>query len=542
VEELQKQVRRAQRRLTFQRFVNVLGWYLFAALLVAMVLVVVDKWWPLGVPSWAWGAGALGVGMLAALVWTLATRQQALAAAIEIDRRFGLKERVSSALALESEDRETEIGRALLGDADRRVRRIEVSERFRLKPGRHLLLPLGPGIMAILAALLIPPAMAEKPADPKQNGPQVKKQVKNSAEDLRRKMAERREEAEKQGLKDAERLFKRLEEGSKDLVDREADRKKALVELNDLSRQLQARREKLGGADKVKEQLNQLGKVDRGPADKFAQAVAKGDFKEAAEQLDKLKEQLNNSKLDAKQKEELAKQLDQLKDKLEQMAASQQGAMQDLKDRIAQMQQAGQTAEADKLQQQLNQLMQQAPQMDQLGQMAQQMGQCAQCLRNGKLQDAADAMKQLQAGLNGMQQQLDELKMLEDAMGQIAQARNQMNCPLCNGMGCQACQGAGFGQGPGDGMGKGQGFGARPEADGQTSAYDSQVRQKIGPGVADVTGEVYGPNAKGKAQQEIQQELNAVRQGTADPLTDQQIPRSLRDHAEEYFNRFREGQ
>ena len=97
MDTLERQVRRARRRLAAERFLNVLGWCWFAALLAALVAILADKFWPLGVESWAWVAGALGLGLLAAAVWTLLIRGGMLEAAIEIDHRFALKERVSSA-------------------------------------------------------------------------------------------------------------------------------------------------------------------------------------------------------------------------------------------------------------------------------------------------------------------------------------------------------------------------------------------------------------------------------------------------------------
>ena len=49
--------------------------------------------------------------------------------AIELDRRFGLKERVSSVLSLQSDELETEAGQALLTDAVRRVEDAVIEER-----------------------------------------------------------------------------------------------------------------------------------------------------------------------------------------------------------------------------------------------------------------------------------------------------------------------------------------------------------------------------------------------------------------------------
>ena len=538
MEELQRQVRRARRRLGIQRFLASLGWCGLVTALVALVLIIAGRFWPLGVDDWVWAAAAAGLAAAAALVWTLATGGGSTDAAIEIDRRFGLKERVASALGLPAYERETEAGRALVDDALRRVERIDVAGRFGLSPGRPLLLPLLPMVAAILVAILVSPAVLETPADARTDPATVRKQVKKSSQSLRRKLIEQRKKAQKQGLKDAEKLFKRLEQSTKQLTDKTpTDRKKALVKLNDLAQQMKDRRRELGSADEVKQQLNKLKDLGRGPAEKFAKAVAKGDLKQAMEELDKLKQELAKGKLDEQQKKQLAEQLDRMKDKLKKLAEAHQKAQEDLKKQVDQLRKQGQHEEANKLEEQLQRLRDQMPRMKQLDQMADKLGKCSKCLKDGQLGDAGQALEDIQADLGDLRKQLDEMEMLDEAMDQLAEARQQMNCPHCGGAGCKACQG----DKPGFGMGEGRGQGDRPEAEDQTNFYDSRVRQKVGQGTASVVDLVEGPNVKGNVQQEIRQQIDTARQQSTDPLTTGQMPRKHRKHARDYFDRFREG-
>jgi hypothetical protein len=200
------------------------------------------------------------------------------------------------------------------------------------------------------------------------------------------------------------------------------------------------------------------------------------------------------------------------------------------------LRQAGRLAEADQLEEQLNRLLEKAPQMEQLEQLADQLGRCSKCLRDGQMQEAGDALEKLQAGMENLQEQLEELELIDEAMDQLAQTREQMNCPFCGGAGCENCQGP-----PGQGLGAGRGQGARPEAETDSSFYDSQVRQKIGRGTAVVTDLVDGPNVKGDAEEAIQQQFDSARRGSTDPLTGRRMPRKHRQHARQYFDRFREG-
>ena len=135
-----------------------------------------------------------------------------------------------------------------------------------------------------------------------------------------------------------------------------------------------------------------------------------------------------------------------------------------------------------------------------------------------------------------MQIALDELELLDDALAQLGQCKAAMACAMCGGAGCQQCQGP-----PRSGLGSGQGFGPRPEEETDTSAYDSQVRQRTGRGRAVITGLVEGPNVKGQVIEQIQAEVRAGPHRDSDPLADRRLPRAQREHAQEFFDSFREG-
>jgi phage shock protein A len=550
MDELHKQVGRARRRLTFQRFVGVLGWCWFAALAAVLVMILVNKFWPLGIIVAIWAAGALGAGLVAAMTWTFLTRQKALEAALEIDRRFGLKERVSSALAMPEEERTSEAGQAVTADALRRVARLDVDEKFPVRPTRQLLFPLVPALAALLAAWLIPSAGTGGAAEAKPLAALQPAAAKKAAETVKKQLSEARQKANKEGLKDAADLLAKLEERTQQMAAKPEERDKTLGKLNDLSRQLEERRQQLGSAEKMKDQLDALKNTERGPADPFAKALSKGNLQQAGEELKKLEQALKKGNLDDKQKEDLAKQMEQVQKKLDKLVEAHQAAQDDLKKQIDKLRQQNQNAQADKLEKQLQQLQQQKSQMQQLQQMAKKCGQCGQCLKQGDSKQAADAMQQMQADLNDMQKQMDEMEMLDDAMTQIAQAKDQMNCKECGGAGCPACQG-GKGKGKDDdnvkntdwaqwGPNQQRASGRRGESKNDTSNYDSRVRQQVGPGPATIAGMVDGPNRKGNAG-EIQEQVEEARSGTTDPLSGRQIPRKHRQYAKEYLDKFREG-
>jgi hypothetical protein len=551
MEEIKRQVWRARRRMILQQFLGIVVWSLFASLMVALIGLAVPKIWVLNVDRqvwlWSWAGGATGAGLLLALVWTFAVRRGALEAAIEIDRRFGLKERVSSTLSLGQQDLETEAGRALLDDAVRRVGQIDVREHFRLSLNWRALLPLLPAMAAFGLVLLVPDAALRQSAT-SQADVATRQQIKRSAEELKKKILEQQKKAEEKGLKDAEVLFKKLQEGIDQLSSKDnLDRKNALIELNNLAKDLEKRRDQLGGSDKMRQQLNQLDNIERGPADRIAKAIKEGDFKKALDELKTLQERLQNDELSEEEKNKLAEQMQQMQKKLEQLVEAHEQAKQDLEEQIKQKMAAGDLAEASKLQQKLDQLNRQNEAMNRMQQMANKMGQCADCLKNGNAQDAAAQMDQMAADLQDWQQQMDELQTLDDAMDQIAQAKDAMNCQQCDGAGCEFCQGGMmgmFGQGdgiPGMGLGEGQGRGDRPEEATDTNYYESQVRGQPKPGEAIRTGDADGPNIAGLSQEAVKQQISSSLSKDPDPLIDQKLPREQREHNKQYFDLLREG-
>lgn len=551
--ELRHQIARAQRRLNLEQFLARSVWCLSAALGVALVAIALPRVVALAnVPvNWdaAWFLGAVAAGIFAAAGWTLVARRSVLDAAIEIDRRFDLRERVASSISLSDEEQRTEAGQALVKDALRAASRIDVGDKFRLRLGEGAWLPLVPAALAFLVILFINPSTATSSLDP--NLPTVvAKQINTAAESARKKLEEQRKEAERRGLREAESLFKRIEAQTDDLAKKkDLDRTKAAVKLNDLARQLTERRKQLGGKEGLQKQLQNMKSFEHGPADKIAEAMKQGDFQQAADQLAKLAQQLRDGKLDPQQQMELEKQLQQLQQKLADAAEAHQQAMENLQRQIEQQKAAGDMAKAGELQQKLDQMAAQSPQMQQMQELSNQLGRMEQGMKDGDSKKTADAMQQMAQQLSQMQQEANEMEMLDSALDQLQMAKDAMSCKTCQGAGCEDCEGDQLAMGdgmklnsrPGGGIGTQRGN-HRPSNDNpKTSTRASQVRGRPGQGAAVYAGTIAGPNIKGNVEATIQQELASFQGGQTDPLTTQELPRNRREHAEEYFNQLREG-
>ncbi len=547
MEELDRQVRRAQGRLVLQRFVGAAGWCCFAALVVALAGIIAGRIWPLGISPWMWLSGAIGLGLLTAAGFCLARWHSPLEAAIEIDHRFELKERLSSTLAMRPDELRTEVGRALAEDAAGRVARLDVPDRFRVRFGRQIWFPLLPAVLAGVVVWQFDAAGTENTAEATPEAITADPQVRQASRMLRKRMGQGRLLAEEKGLEEVEALLTMLEEETAKLSKADVDRKQGLVKLKNLARQIQQKREEAGGAEKLKEYLNRLRSPKKGPADDLAKAIRQGDFNRAVESLNKLKEKLEKSGLDDEQRKKLAEQLQQLREQLEKMAQAQETAAEDLQQQIDQLKEQGQSEAASALEQQLAKLRDQLPQNDQLSDLAEQLGQCAECLAGGSPEEAAAAMDRLTSGMQDLQAQLEELDLLDGAMAELAQGRNQMTCGQCDGEGCGACQG-GFGSGdgeeglPGFGLGRGSGQGPRGEEEHETSTIPIRAPQRPGPGGATISGTAGTASVRGSVEERIKERLEAAGRESSDPLAERRIPRKYQEHAREYLDRVRRGE
>lgn len=547
MEIIRRQVAAAQRRLMLQRFGQIATWLLFAMLLVAAIGASVPKIWAISVPfevwtAW-WAGGAVALALAAAGLITYLSRPTLDQTAIEVDRRFGLRERLSSSMALDEEACQTEMGRALLEDAQRRAEKIAVSERFQLQPHRRGLLPLIP-VVFLVVLVFIPNATRENVADASVDRAkqQEVEQVKTAAEQLKKRLEQQRRQAATEGLQEAEDLFKKLERQADEIAKSEKmDKKEALVALNDIKKQLEERRNELGSPDQMRKAFAKMDDMENGPAEKLAKSLEQGDFGDAKEQVKELADKLRDGTLTEEEKKQLAEQVKQMEKSIREAIEKHEQAKQQLEEKIEQAKREGRTEEAARLQQKMNEMQQMDSQMKQMQEMAEQMKACQNAMQQGDAQQAADALQQMSEQLGEMQMDMDQLEELQDAMSDLEQMKDQMGCKECNGQGCKACQGNKDGQRPGNGMGKGPGQGDRPEEENDTNSYDSQVRGNPKNGRAVIAGQAGGENKKGVTRESVQQAVLDAITEEGDPVEDQVLPRKEREHAQQYFDRLREG-
>ena len=179
----------------------------------------------------------------------------------------------------------------MVSDAIRRVEHADIPSRFAVPFSKKNLLPLAPAVLVFGLTFF---ADKGRPTEAiATTTPRSAAQIHDSAEGLRKKLAQQRKEASEKGLQDVGDLIKKVEQGIKDLANKEGvDRKQAMVQLNDLSKQLEARRKELGDKNKLKQELGQMKDMKNGPAEKLADALKNGRFQKAPDELKKLQDSL----------------------------------------------------------------------------------------------------------------------------------------------------------------------------------------------------------------------------------------------------------
>ena len=416
-------------------------------------------------------------------------------------------------------------------------------------------LPLIPVAIALTLAF-VPNAVAAEPTPAK---PELKKrEAKVAIEEARKKLKKKVEEMEARGLKDAAQnmksLQKKIDNMSSKLGD---DKKQTLVELNNIKKSVEDRQRQIGGNSKeLKKQLKQLNKINDGPAKKLSEAINDGDFKEAGEAIRDLLSKMKEGKLSDAEKRKLAKDLAQIAKDLQKMAERHEQAQQELKEKIKKATQDGDLEKAAKLQQKLEKLQQQDQQMEKMKKMAEKLKNCANCMKQGngqpkqgqsgqqagqqqgnqpsdaQMQDALKTLEDMEGMMDDLQGDMDELQDLEDIMKDIQQAKND-----CNG-----CDGGKPGDKPAWkdwANGQGRGGGLRDKAKTDTGTFKSRVKGRLQRGETVVTGSADGKNITGKSLSEVREIAKSSMQKKSDPLENQKLPKSQREHARQYFENLR---
>ena len=193
---------------------------------------------------------------------------------------------------------------------------------------RHLLMPMGAFVLALLACV-VDPYLSNLKFGVRTNADQPRlaiddKEIQQKMEELKKKVNQNEPTTKSEKLQELEKEFEKLINQPLDTKSEEKIRER-IAEMRKLEDKLKQRmdvlKEKTEKIDFLKRQLEKLG-LDKkaplkdGPAKDFEDALMKGQMNKAKNILEKLVKDLKNDKLSKEKQKELADQFKQLQEKV----------------------------------------------------------------------------------------------------------------------------------------------------------------------------------------------------------------------------------
>ncbi len=525
---VRRQVTRVGRRLFLQTLLDSLVWCWVAALALAAGWFLLQPYILQANPEWLrWtvAGGLLGVGLLVAVVLAVIRAPSRLAAALSLDERFGLRERVTTSLTLAPGVEATPAGQALMADVGARVGKLDVGERFPVRVAwTAALVPVCAAALALLAVFyqpVIPVANASNGDDPTQSI-NVPPELQKKLEKLAKKPTEKTPDAVQERSKELKEIDAELEKLvnkpvgtkeqlqklAKDLTDLESDVKRR---EKDLAQKSQALKEQLKNLDKMTKKDNDK----KGPGKELEKALAQGDFEKAKEEAEKLAKKLQDGELTDKEKDELTKEIKDLKEKLEKLADKQEE-----EEKLKNLAREGKI-DQETLEREMAALKKEKDSLKDLKEIAEQLEQAEQAMTEGNAEKAAQGMKKAGEKMKRMRGNKKELDELADKLQNIQDARRMAGETM-------------------DGRPV-PGAGRRPESkEGDFTSRPSQANVDFdAKGRKEITDLVPGSAFKKKSSKEMAGEITQASQEAAEAKENQRVDRAAKEMYKGYFENLR---
>ncbi|HMP16635.1 MAG TPA: hypothetical protein PKD72_06415 [Gemmatales bacterium] len=563
--EIEFKVQQTQRRKAMQVFLHYLPICLALALLLgitlALLIPVLGSSWPNWEIHVVVGTGLLGLLGAALVAWFLMPERQQ--AALAMDRAFDLKERVITLTTLKPELQETEAAKLLAQQMQERVAQVHISEKMPLQWSRRPWYAPMTAVVTLLLALAFPTSgllsgsntaenIQKKETKATEQKPIDISEFKQTNEERKKRLKEIGSADLHELQKEIDLLIQKLEktpEGS-------AEAKLAIEDATRLAEKVRQQETLKEKVEEIKKQLKlEMGEKftgDRGPAEEFAKALAKADFKKARKEMSKLAEKLKLGEMSREEMKELAKQMQNLQQKLEEL--SQQKEKLDALEK-SDLDPETKAREKAKIEKEIEKL-------KDLAELAQQMKEAAEQMEKGELDAAREALEKLADELGEMELTEQEMNELQLTEGDLQDLKNVI--AGMKGKGSRGNKKDPWGQDgdkdsnnddngrPGMGRGKGQTNaesegGLRDEKLDDVDSQDSNAKtQSSSLGKLQVVGEGPKQGKPGKDQVKNRINLSAVeldqaQQQASEALKQQRISQSQKNVVNEFYKNLAPG-
>jgi hypothetical protein len=480
-------------------------------------------------------AGSLfGAATVLGLFLTMFRAPSRLTAALLLDERCDLRERVTTSLLLSPREVPTAAGQALMADVNSRVGDADIRAKFPVRIGWQA--GLAPTLAALLAiaAFYVAPRIGQ--ATP--GGTNAKLEAVANAKEIDQKLNElkKRERPKHDQLRDRSEDLKKLDAELDQIANKprttKEELKERIKEMTQIEERMQNREKEIAQrAQTIRQQLQQMGRMGEnsenqpGPAKDLQKALSEGKFDKAKEEIDRLAKKLKSNEMSAKEMEQLTKQLEDLRKKLERIAQQ--------KDKIAELERLAKENKISKetLKKELEEIKKDSEKLKSLQQLAEKLGACQKCLKKGDAKGASQSMKEGGDQLSDLDQQGKDMDDLRDQLDRLRDAKDSM---------AQGMQGQQGGQGePGDsppGDNPVPASGRRPLSDPmKTKSFDAKVKGQFDKGKIVYDGLTSGGSFRKRSTAEMAGQVKQASQEEPEAIDQQRIPRSARDMAKSYF-------
>lgn len=566
---VERQVRIARRRLLTNVLAEQAAWALLVAAAAWGLFVVVQRALSLEIPV---AVGLSAAGLLAVVGTALLTWRHAvgrLEAAVAIDAAAGLKERVSTALAVAGSG--DPFAAAAVRDAEKVAAGVRVPAHIRYRAPQLWPWTTAVTLAAVLTHFLMPELnlLASAPKDQRPGDDEaahVRQEITAAVDQQLQRVQQRVEE--NPSLAGLAEQLRELEIPESPTATPEDVRREAVKRIDNVSDRLREKldTDQLRSLDEMKRQLARL-EAPQGndPASKLAADLSRGDLNSAQKRLEELKKQIqelaDNADPEAAKQladlaeklESLSKQLEQLNDEqrlqkeLENKAGLSEEQAKELLEKMAQMDpkqfekelqnalaESGMTPE--QIQQMAEKMLQSQQARESMLQMAQSLAQAASACQNA---GDGDAAAQAMAALGAAAGQLSALEMADQLMQEL-----QVQLAELDRLKQGACQGDGLGPPDGgDEIGQqgpqyGRGYGSRIGSERVAHQYQATRIQGQSQG-GEIIGQmlVDAPMVRGEARTEVFDAVRSAVRDATDAIEREEVPRQYERTLRLYFER-----
>jgi hypothetical protein len=260
---------------------------------------------------WAWSLLAIGPGFgLVVGLFRLRTWHDA---AVAVDRHYGLKDRIATALAFLTKPDATPLHELQVEDATEHLARIRAADVVPMRVPLPRLLPVGIATFALAALLLSLPLAARKA----QGGPaKPLPRIVSEAEAVEQNLKQLDELAKKENDPELEKLVQELKKKAEAMKQPGVDIREALAQLSEMQTAIAAEQAQYN-TGLVDGQLQALGAAIS-PAEALeaaGNALEEAKFDEAANEFDKLE----NPQLDRKEAKAVEEKMKQVANQMGQV-------------------------------------------------------------------------------------------------------------------------------------------------------------------------------------------------------------------------------